>query len=173
MEAANEVLGGGFEARINKDLRETRGWSYGAYGLLGQAAGQRWYAVQAPVQADRTGESVAAIRAVMQAYARTRGTEPFELQRVVNANTRILAGSYATAASLRDMLRQNALLGRPDDYWERASGRYRSLTAAQLDAALRPLVDVDRFTWVIVGDAASVRPQLERLGLPVEVRPAG
>ena len=64
------------------------------------------------------------------------------------------------------------LLGRPDDYWARASARYRTLSAAQLDAALRPLLDVDRFTWVVVGDAATVRPQLEQLGLPVEVRPA-
>ena len=66
--AANEVLGGNFLARINMDLRERRGWSYGAFGSASLREHQVPYIIQAPVQADRTGESIAAVREDMQGF---------------------------------------------------------------------------------------------------------
>ena len=47
--------------------------------------------------------------------------------------------------------------------------KYRALTAPQLDAAARGALRADNFVWVVVGDAAKVRPQLDSIGLPVEV----
>ena len=67
-------------------------------------------------------------------------------------------------------LQSNELFNRPDDYWEQAGGRYQSLTVDALNQAVRQAVDPSQFIWVVVGDAASVRPQLESLGLPIEVR---
>lgn len=49
------------------------------------------------------------------------------------------------------------------------AGRYRGMTATQMDQAVRSVVDPSRFVWVVVGDASVVRPQLEGLGLPIEV----
>jgi hypothetical protein len=46
------------------------------------------------------------------------------------------------------------------------------MTVAQLDTAMRGTLDPDKFVWVVVGDAATVKPQLDTLGLPVEVVPA-
>ena len=46
--------------------------------------------------------------------------------------------------------------------------RYRGMTASQLDQAARRMIDPSKITWVVVGDAAKVRPQLQKLGLPVE-----
>ena len=68
-------------------------------------------------------------------------------------------------------LRTNALYGRPDNDWETLAPRYEALTAAQMDEAARQTLRPD-MTWVVVGDAAVVRPQLESLGLEVEVRAA-
>ena len=54
--SANDVLGGNFLSRINMDLRETKGWSYGVRGSIGLNVHAVPYLVNAPVQADRTGE---------------------------------------------------------------------------------------------------------------------
>ena len=62
----------------------------------------------------------------------------------------------------------NTLYRRPDTYWEMIADRYRSLTAAQLDLAARHYINPDNLVWVVVGDAERIRPQLERLGMPVE-----
>ena len=48
------------------------------------------------------------------------------------------------------------------------AGRYTAMTAAEMDAAARAVIDPSRFVWVVVGDAEVVRPQLEQLGLPIE-----
>jgi predicted Zn-dependent peptidase len=60
--AANQVLGGDFLARINMDLREAKGWSYGAFGGPGLRERQVPYTIQAPVQANRTADSIKAIK---------------------------------------------------------------------------------------------------------------
>ena len=67
-------------------------------------------------------------------------------------------------------MQTNALYGRPDNYYETLVARYSGQTRESLDAAARSALDVDDFVWVVVGDAAQVAPQLEALGLPVEVR---
>ena len=56
------------------------------------------------------------------------------------------------------------LFDRPDNYYDTLPGRYRALTPASLDAAIRSAVDPKGFTWVVVGDAAKIRPQLDKLG---------
>src|SRR5690606_23848964 len=56
---SNEVLGGSFTSRLNMNLREDKHWSYGAYTLITSALGQRPFLGVAPVQIDKTAESVA------------------------------------------------------------------------------------------------------------------
>ncbi|MFC0634791.1 M16 family metallopeptidase [Brevundimonas balnearis] len=170
LDAATEVLGTGFSSRINSDLRETRGWSYGARSSVNGLEGPMPYLINAPVQADRTGDSIASTIAVHQAFLGPQGVTPEELTRIIDAGSRRLAGQFATAQAVLGTLRSNDLYGRSDTYWEEAGARYRGLTAEALDAAARQAYDPSRFVWVVVGDAEVVRPQLEQLGLPVEVR---
>ena len=59
-------------------------------------------------------------------------------------------------------------LGRPDDYYTTLADKYRSMTAAELDRAARSAIDIGKFSIVVVGDAAKVKPQLEKLGFPLE-----
>jgi hypothetical protein len=64
---------------------------------------------------------------------------------------------------------QMALFKRPDDYYEQLAAKYRALKTAGVDQALRAALNPDAFTYVVVGDAAKVKPQLEKLGMPIEV----
>mgnify|MGYP001251826838 CR=1 FL=1 len=57
--------------------------------------------------------------------------------------------------------------------YETLAARYRAQTGESLDAAVRAAIDPDRFVWVVVGDASVVRPQLDSLGLDIEVREMG
>jgi zinc protease len=170
LNAANVTLGSDFLSRINSDLRETKGWSYGVRANISPLEMRVPYLVNAPVQANRTGESVAALIAQYDRFLKTEGVTPKELERTINGNTRSLAGSFETSAQILGALRQNALYKRPDDYQSTLARRTRTLTAEQLDRAAREVIHPDQFVWVVVGDASVVRPQLEALGLPLEVR---
>ena len=61
------------------------------------------------------------------------------------------------------------VLGRPDDYYATLAPKYRAQTTASLDQAVRSALDPKGFMWIVAGDAAKVRPQLEKLGMPIEV----
>lgn len=167
--AANEVLGGSFLARINMELRERRGWSYGARGSVTLLEHQTPYIIQAPVQADRTGDSIAAVVEQVSAFLTNDGVRPAELNRNIPGNIRQLAGQFETSPAVLGALQSNALYNRPDNYWETVADRYRGMTVQSLDQTARRYIDADNFVWVVVGDANVVRPQLRRLGLPIEV----
>ena len=169
LQAANEVLGGNFLARINMELRERRGWSYGARGAPNLLEHNVPYLIQAPVQADRTGESIQAAMEQVRGFLSREGVTAAELNRTVLGNTRQLPGQFETSASILGALRSNALYRRPDNYWETVADRYRAMTAETLDRTARQAINPETWVWVVVGDASRVRPQLERLGLPIEV----
>ena len=80
-----------------------------------------------------------------------------------------LPGQFETSAAVLGAMQTNALYGRPDNYHELLADRYRALTRPGLDSALRAALSPEGFVWVVVGDAAKVRPQLAKLGLPIEV----
>ena len=167
--SANDVIGGNFLARINMDLRETKGWSYGVRGNLVLNEQAVPYVVSAPVQADRTGESIAALQQNYVAFLTNAGTTDEELARIIANNIQQLPGRFETSAAVLQAMMTNDLLGRPDNYYELLADRYRAQTRVTLDQAARAAITPSGFTWVVVGDAAKIRPQLEKLGMPIEV----
>ena len=132
-------------------------------------AGDVPYIVLAPVQADRTGESIAAIKADMTDFLSTKGITEEERARIINGNILELPGSYETSGAVLSALQRNALYGRADDFYDSLASQYRGMTGAQLDASIRAVLKPEQMLWVVVGDAKIVRPQLEKLGLPVEL----
>ena len=171
--AANEVVGGSFLSRLNMDLRETKGWAYGAFSQASMLRETMPFYFVAPVQTDKTGDSIATAIADMKAFLTRDGVRPDERERTINGQIRSLPGSFETSSDLLGALLTMDTLGRPDDYYEKLPVRYRAMTAAQMDAAARAAIRPDELIWVVVGDAAKVEPQLKPLGLPVEKVSAG
>lgn len=167
---ANDTFGGAFTSRINANLRETKGWSYGVGSGVSGAQQDLLFILQAPVQADRTADSILELRKEFEGYYGANPVTAAEFARVINSNVREIPGSLETAAAVRSVLEQNALLKRPDSYITDLPGRYRAMTSVQSMAAMRGVVDPAKLIWVIVGDADEVAPQLARLNMPVEVR---
>jgi len=166
---ANDVLGGNFLSRINMDLRETKGWSYGVRGTTQLNANVVPFLLTAPVQADRTGDSIRALSQDIRDFLGAKGVTDEELSRTVASRINQLPGQFETSDAVLSAMQTNALYGRPDDYYELLVGQYQTQTRATLDAALRGALDPNGFVWVVVGDAAKIRPQLAKLRMPIEV----
>ena len=127
------------------------------------------YIVSAPVQADRTGEAIAALDTQFAGFFGPKGVTPEELARVTANSINELPGRFETSSAVLSAMMSNDLLGRPDNYYETLAARYRGQTPAAVDQAIRAAVSQRGFVWLVVGDAAKVRPQLAKLGLPIEV----
>jgi zinc protease len=167
--SANDVLGGNFLSRINMDLRETKGWSYGVRGSFGLNVHAVPYLVSAPVQADRTADSIKALNDQIGGFLGQRGVTSEELQRTIANLSQQLPGRFETSQAVLGAMMSNALYRRPDNYYELLADQYRALDQVKLDQAMRAAIDPASFTWVVVGDGAKVKPQLDKLGIPVEV----
>jgi len=169
LRSANDIFGGNFLSRFNTNLRETKGWSYGVRSRIsGDKDRLTWVAV-APVQADRTGDSIREFQKDLQSFLGDKGVTKDELERTINGNVRELPGSFETSDDVLGGLRQIVKFGRPDNYYETLPATYEAMTAAEIDAAARKALSADGLVYVIVGDAAVVKPQLDGLGLPVEM----
>jgi predicted Zn-dependent peptidase len=172
LRAANEVLGGSFLSRFNMNLRETKGWSYGVRSSVQTYLESAPFNINAPVQADRTGDSVKELISDMTAFLSDKGVSAEELVRTVNGNVRGLPGRFETSGAVLGGLQTIVNYGRPDDYYETLPAKYTALAVKDLDGAARAKLDPAKLLWVIVGDASVVKPQLDQLKLPVEVVPA-
>lgn len=172
LRTANDVLGGNFLSRLNMDLRETKGWAYGVRSGISTNENNIAFTFSAPVQADRTGDSIRAFQTQLDAFLTAKGVTDEELARTINSSVRELPGSFETSGDVLAGLSNIINLDRPDDYYETLAQKYQALTTAQLDATGRAKIDPKRLIYVVVGDAKKVRPQLDGLGLPVEEMPA-
>ncbi len=166
---ANDVLGGNFLSRINMDLREAKGWSYGVRGSASLQEKAVPYIISAPVQADRTGDSIVALNEQLKGFFGDKGVTGEELDRTIANRINGLPGRFETSDAVLNAMISNDMYGRPDDYYVTLADKYRGYKAGDLDKAMRDAVNPNGFVWVVVGDAAKVKPQLDKLGYPVEV----
>ncbi|WP_133364788.1 M16 family metallopeptidase [Qipengyuania sediminis] len=173
LDLANEVLGDGFLSRLNLLIREEKGWSYGVRSGVSAPKGQRLLTVAAPVQSDRTGESIALILSTMNDLATGKtGVNAEEFARVTDGSIRGLPNRFETNGQVLGALLALQARGLPDDYYTRLPETYRALTPQALDAAAKRYLGGSDLAIVVVGDRKAIDPQLARLGLPIEVREA-
>jgi predicted Zn-dependent peptidase len=169
LDLANEVIGNGFLSRLNMDLREEKGWTYGIRSSLAGVAGPRSLTVYTPVQSDRTADSIRLILEDMAQFAGgTKGVEEAELQRVTDGNIRGLPNSYQTNGQVLGALLTNQLYARPDDYQRRLPEIYRGIGAEDIDAAARQYLAPDQLAIIVVGDRKQIDEQLAGLGMEIE-----
>ncbi len=169
--AMNDVIGGQFSARVNMNLREEKGWAYGAYTFFQGARGQRPWMVYAPVQTDKTKESLAELIKELNEYKTTRPATSDEIDRVVLSNTRSLPGAFETADDVLGSLVSSARYGRAWDYPATLTDRYQSLDADQISAAADEVIHPESLVWLIVGDREQIEEGIRSLEIgPVEIR---
>ncbi|WP_425410808.1 M16 family metallopeptidase [Hyphococcus sp.] len=167
----NDIIGGQFSARVNMNLREDKGWAYGAYTFLQGAKGQRPYMVYAPVQTDKTLESLQELLKELNAYKSTAPATASELERTVLNNVRSLPGTYETSGDVLGSLTSSARYERPWNYPETVKVQYEALTLDDINAAAGEVIHPESLVWVIVGDREEIEEGVRSLNLgPMEIK---
>lgn len=165
IEAMNEILGREFGARINMNLREDKHWSYGAGSFLLGARGQQPYVVWAPVQTDKTKESIMEVNKELHEIVGPRPPTSAELQRVQKSMTLRLPGSRETLDGVGFSILDLVQFGLPDDYYQAYAAKIRTLGTADVTDAAKTAVNPDNVVWVVVGDRVKIEASIRELGL--------
>jgi zinc protease len=160
----NTVLGGQFISRLNMNLREDKHWSYGAGTIFFDARGPRPFIAYAPVQTDKTKESVAEIAKELKGIGADRPVTAEELQTAKDGLVLTLAGQWETAAAVEGSIGEIVRFGFSDDYYATFADRVRATTLADV-ARASGVIQPDKLVWVIAGDRAKIEPGLKELGL--------
>jgi len=170
IEAMNDLLGGLATSRINMNLREDKGWSYGAFTGLINARGQRTFYTFTSVQTDKTKESILEVMKEMRNYVGDRPPTAEELEKSVKNNSLSLAGRWETASSVLSSLSQIVQYDLPDDYFKKYPQEVAALTVQPVIKVAREIIHPESVVWVVVGDRAKIQPGLEQLGFgPVQL----
>jgi len=165
IEAMNDGLGGNFGARLNMNLREDKHWSYGASMRFWDARGQRPYLAIAPVQTDKTKESLIEMNKEFHDVVGSRPLSQEELEKVQANETLSLPGSRETQNAVGGSILDLVQFGLPDDYYETYAGKVHALKTSDLADAAHLVVHPDQLTWVIVGDRAKIEAGVKELNL--------
>jgi zinc protease len=165
IQAMNDGLGGNFAARLNMNLREDKHWSYGAQTRLVAARGQRPFIAIAPVQTDKTKESMAEINKEFRAILTDKPLTAEELAKIQANETLSLPGSRETIDSVGRSIADLIHFGLPDDYYETYAGKVRALKTSDLNDAAKVVVHPDNMIWVVVGDRAKIEAGVRELNL--------
>lgn len=165
IESMNDILGGSFTARLNMNLREDKHWSYGARTIVLDAAAQRPWIAFAPVQTDKTAESIAEIhREVVEIRGEVPPTDQ-ELAKIKDTKTLTLPGRWQTNGAVVGDLAELVRFDLPDDYWDRYPDQVRSLTLDDVEAQAARVLQPEGMIWVVAGDREAIEESIKSLDL--------
>jgi zinc protease len=165
IQSMNTVLGGAFVSRLNMNLREDKHWSYGAGSFLPSARGQRLFLAYAPVQTDKTKESISEIASELKGILKDKLITADELVMAKGYLTQALPGLWETNISVNDAITEIIEFRLPVDYYSTYAGKVKMQTTANLNEAAVKVVRPDSLVWVIVGDRAKIEKGIRELNI--------
>jgi zinc protease len=165
IQIVNNVFGGTFSARLNMNLREDKHWSYGTFAAMPPARGQRPYFSIAPVQTDKTKESLAEVVKEYRDITSGRPINEKELGREQGNATLGLPGSFESVQQLAGAYGQIIQYALPDDYFNTYTQKVLALNPASANTVAKRLIQPDHVVWVIVGDMSKVEQGIRELDL--------
>jgi predicted Zn-dependent peptidase len=164
----NTILGGSFTSRLNHNLRETKGYTYGASSQFDFRLSTGPFAASAAVQTDKTGASLTEFFKELEAI---RAEVPAdELTRAKNYTARRFPSAFETSGQLAGRVRDQFVYGLPADYFNTYVSRIEAVTAQDVQRVAREWIDPATMVVVIVGDRRKIEAEVRALRLgPVEV----
>jgi zinc protease len=169
LQLLNTILGGAFTSRLNTNLREEHGYSYGASSRFDMRRFAGPFYAGAGVQTDKTSES---LQEFFKELEGIRKVTPEELEKAKSYVALQLPGAFETTSSTAATLAEMFVHNLPADYYATYTGRIRAVTVADLQRAAERCIQPDKFAVVVIGDRAKIEPKIAALNLgPVKVVP--
>lgn len=163
----NHALGGAFTSRVNLNLREDKGYTYGARCWLSHHHGDGQLGCSTSVQTAVTAPAIAELRSELEAVLGDRPLTDDEVDRARAAVARRWPAQLETVAARLDREREIWQYGLPHTWLTDYVGQVTAVTTTGANEAIRAVVSPEHTFWLVVGDAAVIRSEVETLGLPV------
>jgi predicted Zn-dependent peptidase len=168
VQVLNTILGGSFTSRLNTNLRETHGYSYGAFSSFAERISPGPFSAQAGVQTDKTAE---ALKEFFNEFAGI--LKPIPAEELDKARNYVALGfpaRFETTGDLAQRLEEQVVHSLPDDYFPAYIRAVVQVSGAAIEKAAPQYIQPDKFTVVVVGDRKVIEPGIRALNLgPIKV----
>ena len=159
-----DILGGDFTSRLNMNLREDKHWAYGAGTFLPNAKGQRPLIAYAPVQTDKTKESIQEILKEFNLFVGDKPVTKEEFEKVTKNTVLQLPGQWETNNAVSNSLNELVKYELPDNYFQTYDQQVRNLELDAVRKLAKKMVRPGDLQFFVVGDKEKVLPGLKELG---------
>ena len=168
IDVTNTMLGGSFSSRLNLNLREKHGYSYGAGSQFAMRQQAGPFVALAGVQSDKTREALTEFFNELTAIAIPPPAE--ELSRVRNLQALGFPGAFETTTGMAAQLIDLVVYGLQDSFFDEYVPKIQAVTAADVQRVARAYIQPDRVIVVVAGELASIEGPIRAANLgPVTV----
>ena len=168
LQVLNTVLGGSFTSRLNQNLRETHGYSYGASSTFDMRLGAGPFVAGAGVQTDKTAEALREFFNELNGIGKPIG--PDELTKAKNYLALGFPADFETTGDLSRRIEELIVYKLPETYYEQYVSNIQAVTPAGVQKAAATYVQPSKFAVVVVGDRKTIEAPIRALNLaPVRV----
>jgi len=162
LEVLNTILGGAFTSRLNQNLRETHGYTYGAFSQFAPRRLSGAFVALASVVTAKTDSSLIEFLKELRRI-RDETVAPPELTKAKAYLTLGLPGDFETTGGAAARFRELLSFGLPLDYYDHYVDRITAVTAADVQRVARQYIDPDHFDIVVVGDKSQIEAGITAL----------
>ena len=159
----NTVLGGSFTSRLNNNLREVHGYSYGAGSGFDMRSAAGPFAASAGVQTDKTAEALQEFFKELNGILKPVPAD--ELARAKNYVSLRYPSGFEATGDISRRLEDALVYHLPDDYFSKYVQNIQAVTAADVQRVAQKYINPDRATVVVVGDLKTIEPRIRALNL--------
>ena len=165
----NSILGGAITSRISMNLREDKGYTYGANSIWQYRRGAGPFRAGGDIQTAVTKEAIVEF---MKELNGIRGSIPItakELDYNKQSLIRRYPAGFETVGGLSNQLANLVVYGLPDSYFNDYIGKINAVSLADVERAAKTYLDPSKMAIVIVGDRKVIEPGLKELGYPLMI----
>jgi zinc protease len=164
LETVMRNFGGMATARLNRNLRLDKHWSYGSWGGVSAARGPRAFSVVAPVQTDRTRDAMIEVRKEIEGLAGARPVAGDELDSILRSQIARLPARFESLGALIGAGREIVTLNRDPAWYSGYATAMQALDGEALNASAASVVKPDELMWLVVGDLKQIEADVRALG---------
>jgi len=167
LQVMNSILGGGGTARLFMNLREDKGYTYGAYSRFVYRKGPGPFSASGEIQTISTKEAVQEFMKELNGIRGGRPVTPAELEVNKQSFIRRFPSQFETVGQISNQLANLVVYGLPDNYYSDYISRVNAVTLDDVNRVANRYLDPSKMAIVIVGDRKSIEPGLKELGYDI------
>ena len=161
LQVMNTILGGQFQSRLNANLREQKGYSYGVNSGFGYGRGPGAFRAGGSIFSAKTDAALIEFMKELKGIGGDRPITDEELQTAKDKLIQGLPGRFASVSAISNSITTLALQGLPDDYYQNYAKNVSAITKDDLVRVAKKYIDLSHLAIVIVGDRSAVEAPLK------------